>query len=302
MAGDGVGQARWLVSRQRGQITAGEIHWLLGWPVRDPRTRAAVREALALAGTNLIESFFFGWHTPQRSADVFDFAGTEHLDQALRGGRGAILLLCHYGANQLCMAALGHRGYPINQIGSAPEDWHRLVRIEPSRIERRVFDARLALERKLPAQFLYIEKSMRPVFDCLARNEILIMAFDGRAGSQWIHIPLFERNMNISTGPFTLARRAQAPILPLFMQRQSGARHRLTIHPPLPMGEGQQRDAAIREPAQAFARLMERYILERPGHYAGLLAEARIRADKDAVPLFTTPSPAPGNRGQTDNA
>ena len=287
-AGDKLGWARWHLSRQRRLITAGEISWLLGWPVDDPRTGAAVREAMALAGTNLIESFF-GLDTPQRSAEVFSFTGTEHLDEALRAGRGAILLLCHFGANQLCMAALGTKAIPSIRSAAA-EDRHWLVNIEPSQIERRVFEARLALERQLPARFLDIEKSMRPVFDCLSRNEILIMAFDGRAGSQWIRIPLFGREMNISTGPFTLARRAKAPILPLFMLRQPGGRHMVALHPPLPMGEGQDRDAAIRTPAVAFAKLMERYILERPGHYAGLLAEARIRADKDEVPLFVEPS------------
>jgi KDO2-lipid IV(A) lauroyltransferase len=290
--GEWMGSVRYRVSRRRRRVMAEELGELLQEDPGGARIQAAVHRAMRLSGANLVETFLFPRHSPRTVDRVFEFEGLEHLERALAQGKGVILLLCHFGANQLCMAALGHRGYRINQIGSQPEDWHKLVDLEPSSLERRIFDVRLRLERALPANFVYIDRSMRPVYRCLARGEILIMAFDGRAGSQWLDVPLFHRRMNISSGPFSLARRAGSPIIPLFMVRRPGGRHRVVLHPPLEVPREGPREELLRAPAIEFARLMEHWIRELPDHYAGLLAEARIRAALDRVPLFRAPAEA----------
>lgn len=249
--------------------------------------RSSARDAMHLAMKNGLEVFLYPRFTAEQTQRVINTEGTKYLDDALQGGRGVILLLAHFGQNQLCMPALGHLGYPINQIGATPDDWNRLTGHQADRQEERIFRIRFELEKHLPAHYLYIQKSMRPVVDRLADNEVVIMAFDGRAGTQFIQVPFFSHTLNISSGPFSLARMSNAPILPLFMVRQSNNRHRCILEPPLQFDPGSDRHAFQQNAAIAFIHYLQQYVGQWPEHYIGLLREARRRAVMDTVPLFT---------------
>lgn len=208
------------------------------------------------------------------------------IDQALASGKGVVIVLAHFGANQMVMAALGYRGYSINQIGSRPDDWHRLSGQEPTSLEKRIFQHRMRLEESLPAHFLYIDKSMRPVFTALRNNQVMILAADGRAGARFFTVPVGNRQINLSAGPFRIAAMTGAALIPAFPVRNKDGIHDLLIEPPIQPEDTTSTESWAEKAALLYAERLNMRIQQKPDHYAMLMAEAFIRSSHDPVPLF----------------
>ncbi|MBN1296186.1 hypothetical protein JXA80_05350 [bacterium] len=299
-----MGDIHCLLHRRRRRIVRDEL--LKSLPDRDPREiDRLVRQTFRQAAAVFLETFCFPRLKPDTIEKWMRLHGQRHIHDALQNDRGIMLILVHFGANQMIMAALGHRGYPINQIGSRPDDWHRLSGTRPSRLDQRTFNLRLDLEKTLPASFIYIDRSMRPVYDCLKRNEIMLLAADGRAGTRFLPAPMAGRIMNLSAGPFRIAHATGAPLIPVFPVRDADGVHDLYIEPPITppidpaTGDTEQTPTRSDTPAghapgtswpeQAawmFGERLSQWVQRFPDHYAMLMAEAAIRSRIDPVPLF----------------
>jgi KDO2-lipid IV(A) lauroyltransferase len=270
-----------LPSRNRRLRAAG---WFYGLTERE-KTLAVVREALWLKHRYLFDSMRYPLLSEERIEGRIQLQGEDHLREALLGERGVILLTAHYGQNQDLMPALGYRGYQVHQVGSRPEDWHRLVRATPSSVMKRVFAFRQALDESLPATFLYIDRSMRPAYRCLSQGGVLVMAFDGRAGSRWLRWDILGHTMNVNVGALALARRTGAPVVPAFSLRQ-GSRRVVQLEAPIVVQRDEDEDAEIAAALGRFAEVFEAHLRRWPAGYAGLVDEALRRAPLDEVPLF----------------
>lgn len=245
-------------------------------------TRLSFQQSCAV----MLETFCF----PRINSDNIDrwmrVHGLDVLDRALASGKGVVIVLSHFGANQMVMAALGYRGYSINQIGSRPDDWHRLSGQKPTALEKRIFRHRMRLEKSLPAQFLYIDKSMRPVFTALHNNQVMILAADGRAGARFFTVSLGNRRINLSAGPFRIAASTGAALVPAFPVRNKDGVHDLFIEPPIHPQHTASTESWAEQAACLYAERLNSWIQQKPHHYAMLMAEAFIRSSHDPVPLF----------------
>ena len=214
--------------------------------------------------------------------------GREHLDRALTHGKGAIVMIGHFGANQLIMPALGHRNYPMNQISAPPTAWlGRRADGRENAVWRRVQARRHALEQVLPARHIDVFGFLRPAYTCLGRNEVLGLAFDGGGGTRWVDAQLGERTASIPTQPWQLARSTGAWIVPCtVIHDPDDAGHRVVLDEPWPIEKGADRDADVAAAASKYVEWFTARCVERPDHYAPyLLLRHKVR-DSDARPLF----------------
>lgn len=284
--GNIIGSLQYALPRKKSAIARNELLKCLPDLADTDDIDTIIRRSYCEACSVYLETFCFPRITPDTVDQWMRLHGQDHLNQALRKGNGAMLVLVHYGANQMVMAALGHRNYTINQIGSRPDDWHRLSGIEPTPMERRIFDLRLKLEQSLPANFIYIDRSMRPVYNCLRDNEIMMLACDGRAGARFLQTTVCHRTMNVSAGPFRIAAATGAPLIPVFPVRNDDGIHDLYIEPPIRF-EASIRDKMWPEKAaEVYGQRLTEWITVRPDHYLMLMTEAALRSRIDSVPLF----------------
>ncbi|MBN1551684.1 lysophospholipid acyltransferase family protein [bacterium] len=274
--------------KNRRILVLKQLENLLGNQILTTSLPTIARKGFKLAFLNVLLTFRYPKLNGNNIQDWITLAGEDHLKHALEAGKGAIIVLVHFGANQMVMPALGYHNYKINQLGSRPEDWNRLSGIKPSFLQKKLFKARLKLEKTLPANFIYIDKSLKPVYRCLARNEIMIMAVDGRAGTKFISVPIFNMFMNLSAGPFRIAASTGTPIIPAFPVLQKKGRHLLFIEAPINPPSIDDRDVWIQELVSAYAKILEKRLVKYPDHYCMLMAEAERRAPIDTVPLFTS--------------
>jgi len=248
-----------------------------------------VRDAYRQAMFNEVEVLRYPALSPQTIDAVCDVRGREHLDAALAEGRGAIVCIGHFGANQMIMPALGHQGYPMNQLSAPPPVWADILRdTRTTPLWERVLARRWELEQRLPVRHINVFKFLRPAFDCLRKGEVLGLAFDGGGGTGWTQARLLERTMNLSIQPVQLWRKTGAALLPTLVHRRRGeARHTVTIGAPLPFERGGSRADELARNTQAIVSRFEEAVAADPDHYLQfMLMRRRVRAT-DIRPFFT---------------
>jgi len=281
-----MGALQFHLRKQKQRIAKDELLKILPDNPGEKELKILIKNSFKESGSVFLETFCFPRINSNNIDQWMRIRGENHLHQALAKGQGAMLVLVHYGANQMIMAALGHRNYKINQIGSRPDDWHRLSGTTPTALEKKTFNIRLKLEKALPANFIYIDKSMRPVYDCLKNNGIMLLACDGRAGKRFLQTRMCGRTMNLSAGPFRIAAATGAALIPVFPVRSEDGTHELHIEAPV-YPETQNSTLSWAEKAAiVYGKRLSEWVRYRPDHYTMLMTEAAIRSNIDPVPLF----------------
>lgn len=252
-----------------------------------PRARDEIlSDSWHLAMFNELEVLRYPELTPETVDEVCEVVGFEHLDEALSYGKGVIVLIGHYGANQMIMPALGHKGYAMNQLSAPPTVWAEILKdTRTTGAYSRVLQRRWELEQRLPVRHINVFRFMRPALECLQRNEVLGLAFDGGGGRRWTRISLLGREANVSVQPAQLARKTGAVILPTRVWRTPGMpRHIIEIEAPLP-GVAEEQDA-VGLGMQAYGDRFSGWVRERPEQYLPFLVIRREMRGLDVQPFF----------------
>lgn len=190
--------------------------------------------------------------------DVVSFDGLELLDAELNKGCGVILSTAHFGAKQLLQVALGHKGYPINQIN------YHMSRGELSFIQKNVSQKqRMMIEEKIPTTFFSAKGFLRSAYKCLKNNEVLIIAWDGSGLKEYMDksflpFDFLGKKMLFPTGPASMAKRTGASMIPVFVVRNK-SRHKIVLEPQIDM-----RKLTTIEAVKQYIKVFEKYVLRYP--------------------------------------
>jgi lauroyl/myristoyl acyltransferase len=270
-------------------------------PLPQP-AREIVRDAWRINMFNELEVLRYPHYAPKDMDAVCEVVGLEHLDAALERGKGALILIGHLGANQMIMPALGHKGYAMNQLSAPPPVWAEiLIETRTTPLWRKVLARRWELEQRLPVQHINVFKFLRPAYDCLFRNEVLGLAFDGGGGRRWTQVDFMARRANLSTQPLQLAAKTGAAILPTRVCRQAGThRHQVVIHPPLQLESHPDRAVGFQINMQTFTDIFAEWVEENPAEYLYFLLLRRRVRGSDVRPFFEDYPPLPGQMNEED--
>lgn len=247
-----------------------------------------LRDTYQLTMFNELEVLRYPWLDPTTISEVCEIVGREHLDAALAKGNGAIVLIAHFGANQMIMPALGHVGYPMSQLSAPPPVWAEILReTRTTPLWTKMLERRWELEKKLPVRHVNVFRFLRPAFEALNRNEVLGLAFDGGGGKKWSTVDFLGRRANLSVQPAQIWNKTKAALLPTYVLRMPGERrHKVVITEALPYPGTL--DAAM----QAVASRFEPWIWQWPEHYLHFLQMRRRVRSTDVFPLFDDYPPA----------
>ena len=155
--------------------------------------------------------------------------GRDHLDDALARGNGVIIVHGHVGPRLLPLFALAMMGYRMNQIEGP-------VAQGLSLFGRYCARQKTALEKRIPATIISGQRFLRPVFDALKKNEIVMIAGDGMGGGrfmgQQVGVDFLGYRLRFPTGPVVLAGKTGASMVPLFtLEGKGDVPYRVVIYP-----------------------------------------------------------------------
>lgn len=203
-----------------------------------------------------------------------EYKGLKNLNEALRAGRGVVLLHGHIGNPHMIMPSIGSQGYKLNQLASRnpPETVHGFLCGLVNRIRYKCYEKALFLKEKFPVNFIYIDKLLSAPFIVLKRNEVLAMALDGREGSKSINVRFLNHNASFYTGVMRLILLTNPVVLPTFHIRNKNNKHVIIINSALEIEKTENKVEDIRRNMEKFVRILERYVYQYPYLYAEAFA------------------------------
>ncbi len=174
---------------------------------------------------------------------VAEVRGFEHVRDAVKDGRGAILLSGHFGNFEL-MAAWIARRLPVDVV-ARPLSNPAVDRWLTARRER----AGLGVIRA--------DRGVRGVYAAIRAGHCVAMLADQDARRHGVFVPFLGSPASTPVGPARLAIALKVPIVMGFGRRREDGRHELEIEPPL-WADGDDEAAALRLTARHAERLSER--------------------------------------------
>lgn len=207
--------------------------------------------------------FFLGLR--MKASDVgkiFVVEGQEYMEEALRQGKGAVVMTAHYFWPVRGFLAMGCRGFPVSCVILHAEN------IPFSKLQG-VF--RLVLNRvakRTGVEWLFPGGAVSRADEKLRNNEVVGFTLDaprfGQVGGT--RIPFLGGEVSFPAALIDLAIRSEACLLPAYViPRKGNPGFGIRIHPPLiPRTRG---EAGVRECVEHCGRILESLIREEPEHW-----------------------------------
>jgi KDO2-lipid IV(A) lauroyltransferase len=179
--------------------------------------------------------------------------GREHVSEALKGGKGVILLAMHFGSWELAGVA-----------GAMMERPYKVI-VKPQRRYKQLDDLLNSFRRAGGSMIIERGMGTREFIKSLKNNEIVAMVAD-QGGKSGMLVPFFDRQASMSVGAIRMGLKLNVPICFVVIYRE-GQRHRLIIHKPLELERSADPQEDVRHNLIKATRLMESYIREHPDEY-----------------------------------
>lgn len=187
-----------------------------------------------------------------RAARAIDVLGYDHVETALRRGRGIVFASAHVG--------------PLPLVATVAIASRRLsVAVVAEEISPRLFEfLNRTLRGSLGGVSFLASSQVMAMARRLRRGEAIGMLADRPVAGARMRVPFFGREAFLPVGHLQLAASAGATLLPAFAY--SGTRPRVEVRPALELATGRDEDAT-RENVMRWAAILEGVIASAPDEW-----------------------------------
>ena len=214
-----IGRAMYLLSRRRRHIA--EVNLRLCFPEFDAQQRRRLlKKHFASLGMSLVETAMSWWTPDARMRKLAQVEGLGHIEQALRHGKGVILLSAHFtnleiGTHLLAIHTRFHAMYKSHK--------------------NPLFDTVMKRAREARCEKAIPSDDVRGMLNSLKQNIPVWYASDQNYGLKHsVFVPFFGIPAATNPAPLRLARLSGAPIIPFMIQRRDDRHdYLLTLLPAL---------------------------------------------------------------------
>lgn len=265
--GAALGRAAFALGVRR-DVVLGHLTRVFGGERSDEELALIARRSYENFGRMVFEYARFPRLDERAVASLVAVTGREHLDEALRAGRGGLLIAGHFG-NWEMAATLAGMGYPLTFL--VGEQHNRLVDGLMNR-----------LREALGVEVVPLTGSLLGVFRALRENRIVAMLSDQDAGRSGVFVDFLGLPASTPYGPGRLAAKTSAPLMPGMAVRRGKGRHELVICPPVqspPVGVGD--DEAVRHYTRGYTAAFEEFIRRHPEQYFWMHRRWKTRPPED---------------------
>ena len=243
-----------LVGRQK-KIARESLKIAFGDSKTDEEIAQIVRQCFHNLGRGMVEMLYYLSH-PNKVEQFVHFEGQEHLDNALKQGKGVVAITAHFGNFPLMMLYCALKGYPSNSIIRPTRD---------QKLEKYLFRKRK--ESGLNTVYAVPRKEcVSQSLKVLRNNEVLFIPMDQNFGSAGgVFVDFFGQKAATATGPVVFAKRTGALIVPMFIVRDGDSnRHKVIIEKPITLVEKETEDQTLSYNIGVITHLIEQYIRQYP--------------------------------------
>ena len=223
--------------------------------------------------------FIFPKFGRKETEKYIEFEGLDNLDEALKRGRGVVLIHGHFGPVHLPLVALSRLGYPLKQIGLPSDEGLSWTG------KKVAFRLRQKYECMIPAEILNAESFLRPAFKWLHENGIIMITGDGSGTDKHVGkhgvFDFLGHPVSIPLGPALLALKTGASLNPLFIEPGTKKMYKVVIGNSINQDGNRDAAALTRE----FLKQYEQRIKKFPGfmHFLDRFDESRLIISKQTL-------------------
>lgn len=176
-----------------------------------------------------------------------EIEGLEHLDNALKRGRGAVIITAHIGNFEWGACRIAVEGYKI---------WG-LSLVRKNKLVRKFFESnRLSKGFKT----LYTNRMLN-VFRTLKNNEIVAIPSDwDPTGQATRPFKFFGKTAYLPTGALMIALKSGAPLIPSFIWKKDKYNHFQIVEKPIDLIREGDKETLINKNMEKVLEVMEKYI------------------------------------------
>lgn len=253
-AGAGLGRLTGTILGSRRRIARDNLRRALGGELTDEQIEAVIGDVFANIGRTLFELARFKRLTPEVLDRMIVASGMDGIDAALAAGRGALVVVPHFGNWELGGAFLASKGYPVDMLVTTQHN---------SLVDRLLTSLRQAAGMGI----IRVGRSVKNVFKALKQNRVIAIAADQHAPAAELVTDFFGRPAAAARGPALFAIRSGAPILPFCIRRERFDRHVIMPGPAVLTLNGVDEETAIRQMTEEYLAFFEKCIREYPAQW-----------------------------------
>lgn len=250
---------------EKAAITKEQVRKMFGNKKPESELDQIVLCSLRNFHKDLFEIWCFPRLTKEKMARIAKLDGREHINKALKKGKGVLIAVTHFGSWKIIIPAIAFAGYPTHQVAVNPLNSNNE---KETFINKKIMEIEYLCEKSLPVQFIYIGRFMRKMYRALAKNEVVIVSLDGIERRKDIKINVLQKTIGLDVRPIEFAVRSNIPLLPTFAIRENDNHHRIVVYDELKTEGYCDSKAAIKGVLAEYASILERHVIENPSHYA----------------------------------
>lgn len=219
--------------------------------------------------------FFMFMRFPRRIRQFVEIQGLENLDKALSQNKGVVALSAHFGSFPLLLSMLALEGYKVHTILRHMRDPKLDELFEKKRNMMHVGSIYTQPRHEC------VNQSLRALRD----NGIVFVQLDQNFGTSGIFVDFFGVKAATATGPIIFSMRTGAPIVPMFIHRIQGPRHRIIIEPARYIEEDGSKEERVAKTVAKLTALIEQYIRKYPHEWGWIHKrwKARPKEEKESM-------------------
>ena len=237
-----------------------------------------VRHVFELRGTRKVMHYLIPLVDRAFIKRFVEIEGIHFLDEAIKKGRGVVLMGGHFGLSHLSFHSLKVMGYDWLLIkGGAPKNrGHRRFRYSEN-----VNDTIFIYDRSLAGDY------RKRILETLRSGRIIIYYGDTREGKWKERVHFLGKEVDFPAGVIHLAHETKASIIPFIHLYWRG---KITMIFKEPIDHGWKEEAGYRRIVSEYAKIVETYLLLSPEQYMGIYGPTVIESYYRSCVNGTVPS------------
>ncbi|MDD5574190.1 MAG: hypothetical protein PHH75_03330 [Candidatus Omnitrophica bacterium] len=269
-----MGWAGYTFSGQHKKIAVESLTRAFGREKTPAEIRRICRECFNSMAYAAVEFFMFMKH-PERIRALVEIEGIDNLKRALAEGKGVVAISAHFGSFPLLLTRLAQEGIRVNAVMRHMRDMKLDALFEA---KRNVMNVGSIYTQPRPE---CVSRSLKALRD----NEVLFVQLDQNFGTGGVFVDFFGVKAATATGPIVFSMRTGAPIVPMFIYRLGGPRHRIVIEPAVSVTADGTKEERLLDTVARLTVLIERYIRKYPHEWGWIHKrwKARPKEEREAL-------------------
>jgi len=241
------GARLWMLTGIDVKIIRNNVSKVLNLNINDKEIHRIANRIFINWAKNIVDFLKTPIISKEKLKQRVEIEGLEHLDNALKKGRGAVIVSAHIGNFEWGACRIAVEGYKI---------WG-LSLVRKNKLVGKFFESnRLSKGFKT----LYINRMLN-VFRVLKNNEIVAIPSDwDPTGQATRPFKFFGKTAYLPTGALMIALKSGAPLIPSFVWKKDKYNHFQIIEKPIDLIREGDKETLIAKNMEKVLEVMEKYI------------------------------------------